>query len=83
MPCAPQSESEAMGEYLHFEVMPETVQRKDNILHGICGYWQGKPVVFMYDMSCQDIIIPESLEPVYPAIEDAVMRFLRQNGMMR
>lgn len=72
-----------MGEYLHFEVMPETVQRKDNILHGICGYWQGKPVVFMYDMSCQDIIIPESLEPVYPAIEDAVMRFLRQNGMMR
>lgn len=72
-----------MGEYLHFEVMPETVQRKDNILHGICGYWLGKPVVFMYDMSCQDIIIPESLEPVYPAIEDAVMRFLRQNGMMR
>lgn len=72
-----------MGEYLHFEVMPETVQRKDNILHGICGYWQGKPVVFMYDMSCQDIIIPESLEPVYPAIEDVVMRFLRQTGMMR
>ena len=83
MPCAPQSESEAMGEYLHFEVRPETVQRKDNILHGVCGYWQGKPVVFMYDMSCQDIIIPESLEPVYPAIEDAVMRFLRQTGMMR
>ena len=72
-----------MGEYLHFEVIPETVQRKDNILHGVCGYWQGKPVVFMYDMSCQDIIIPESLEPVYPAIEDAVMRFLRQTGMMR
>ncbi|MBP0989161.1 MAG: hypothetical protein J6S92_12915 [Oscillospiraceae bacterium] len=72
-----------MGEYLHFEVMPETVQRKDNSLHGICVYWQGKPVVFMYDMSCQDIIIPESLEPVYPAIEDAVMRFLRQTGMMR
>lgn len=53
------------------------------MLHGVCGYWQGKPVVFMYDASTQDIIIPESLEPVYPAIEDAVMRFLRQTGMMR
>lgn len=66
-----------------FEVIPESVQRKGNILHGICGYWQGKPVAFLYDMTAQDIIIPESLEPVYPAIEDAVVRFLRQNGMMR
>lgn len=66
-----------------FEVIPESVQRRDNILHGICGYWQGKPVAFLYDMTAQDIIIPESLEPVYPAIEEAVVRFLRQNGMMR
>ena len=66
-----------------FEVIPESVQHKGNILHGICGYLQGKPVAFLYDMTAQDIIIPESLEPVYPAIEDAVVRFLRQNGMMR
>lgn len=72
-----------MGEYLYFEVIPASVQRQGTMLHGVCGYWQGNPVVFMYDVSCQDIIIPESLEPVYPAIEDAVMRFLRQTGMMR
>lgn len=52
------------------------------MLYGVCGYWQNKPVVFMYDVSCQDIVIPESLEPVYPAIENAVTRFLRQTGMM-
>lgn len=72
-----------MDESIHFEVIPASIQRKDNILHGVCGYWQDKPVVFMYDTSCQDIVIPESLEPVYPAIEDAVVRWLRQNGMMR
>ena len=44
-----------------FEVIPESVQRKGNILHGICGYLQGKPVAFLYDMTAQDIIIPESL----------------------
>lgn len=72
-----------MEQNLHFEVIPESIQRKNNILHGVCGYWQNKPVVFMYDTSCQDIVIPESLEPVYPAIEDAVVRFLRLNGLMR
>lgn len=71
-----------MEQKLYFEVIPESVRRKDNMLYGVCGYWQNKPVVFMYDGSCQDIVIPESLEPVYPAIEDAVTRFLRQTGMM-
>lgn len=72
-----------MEQNLRFEVIPESLKRQGNILHGVCGYWQNKPVVFMYDVSSQDIVIPESLEPVYPAIEEAVVRFLRKNGMMR
>ena len=72
-----------MNNYLHFEVRPETLQETGGMLHVICGEYQGKPVVFMYDASTQDIIIPESLEPVYPAIEDAVVRYLRQTGRLK
>lgn len=72
-----------MDNNLHFEVIPETVEEKGDILHGVIGYYQGKPVVFMYDSSMQDIIIPESLEPIYPAIEDAVVRYLRSTGKLK
>lgn len=68
---------------LHFDVIPETLKKTGNILHGIAGTYQGKSVVFMYDASTQDIIIPESLEPIYPAIEDAVVRYLRSTGKLK
>ena len=63
---------------LHLEVNPASVKRQGNLMHGIAGEWNGLPVLFMYDASAQDIIIPESLEPIYPAIEAAVLRFLRE-----
>ncbi len=68
---------------LHFEVVPETLQEIGDIIHGVAGTYQGKPVVFMYDKSTQDIIIPESLEPIYPAIEEAVVRYLRSTGGLK
>ncbi|MBD5142779.1 MAG: hypothetical protein HDT22_04110 [Ruminococcus sp.] len=72
-----------MNHNLHFDVIPGTLEEKGNILHGVVGTYQGKPVVFMYDASTQDIIIPESLEPVYPAIEEAVVRYLRNTGKLK
>lgn len=72
-----------MNENLHFEVIPESLKEKGTILYGVVGKYQGKPVVFMYDSSVQDIVIPESLEPVYPAIEEAVVRYLRQSGRLK
>ncbi|MDE6776042.1 MAG: hypothetical protein K2J37_07110 [Ruminococcus sp.] len=72
-----------MNENLHFEVIPESLKEMGTIMHGVIGEYQGKPVVFMYDSSVQDIIIPESLEPIYPAIEEAVVRYLRQSGRLK
>ena len=72
-----------MNHNLHFDVIPETLEEKGDILHGIVGTYQGKPVVFMYCASTQGIIIPESLEPVYPAIEEAVVRYLRNTGKLK
>ncbi len=69
-----------MNEKLHFEVIPESLKEMGTILSGVVGKYQEKPVVFMYESSAQDIIIPESLEPIYPAIEEAVVRYLRQTG---
>lgn len=68
---------------LHFEIIPETLKEIGDIIHGVAGIYQGKPVVFMYDKSTQDIIIPESLEPIYPAIEEAVVRYLRSTGELK
>ena len=68
----------------YFEVIPETVKLNEqgDMLTGICGELDGKPVVFTYDIVHQDILIPESLEPVYPDIEDAVVRYLKDTGRM-
>lgn len=71
-----------MNENPHFNVVPESLKVNGNILHGIVGMYQGKPVPFMYDASAQDIVIPESLEPIYPAIEEAVVRYLRSIGKL-
>ena len=68
---------------LKLEVVPESVQKTNGYLHGICGTWAGKPVPFMCQPQTMDILIPESLEPIYPAIEEAVMRYLRETGRMR
>ncbi len=72
-----------MNENLHFEVIPETLREKETMLCGVVGEYQGKPVAFMYDLSVQDIIIPESLEPIYSAIEEAVVRYLHQTGKLK
>ena len=72
-----------MIDNLRFDVIPETIKENGNILHGIVGTYQGKPVVFMYDAKTQDIIIPESLESIYPAIEEAVVRYLRYTGRLK
>lgn len=72
-----------MNTDLHFDVIPETLKEKGDMLCGVVGTYQGKPVAFMYDSSLQDIIIPESLEPVYPAIEEAVVRYLRSTGRLK
>jgi len=67
----------------YFDVIPSTLREKGNILMGVVGTYQGKPVAFMYDSDTQDIIIPESLEPIYPAIEEAVVRYLRNTGRLK
>ena len=72
-----------MSDELRFEVIPETVQERLDVLHGICGEYRGKPVMFMFDTASQGIIIPESMEPVYPEIEAAVKRCLRSTGRMK
>ena len=65
---------------LLLEVIPSTVQENGTLLTAELGIYQDKPVVFTYDTRTQDIMIPESLEPIYPAIEEAVVRYLRQVG---
>lgn len=72
-----------MANTLHFDVVPESLQERGGMLHGIVGYYNGKPVPFLYDPTAQDIITPESLEPIYPAIEEAVVRYLRAAGKMQ
>lgn len=67
---------------LHFEVIPSTLQEKGTLLTGELGVYQDKPVVFTYDSRMQNIMIPESLEPIYPAIEEAVVSYLRKIGKM-
>ena len=69
-------------EKLHLEVIPSTIQENGTLLTAELGVYQGNPVVFTYDSRTQDIMIPEVLEPIYPAIEEAVVRYLRQVGKM-
>ena len=72
-----------MNQEVKLDVLPETVQAKGTILHGLLnGTFQGKQIGFMVDTAIMDIIIPESLEPIYPYIEDAVVRYLKAIGKM-
>ena len=71
-----------MSEYPNFEVKPESLREDGTLLHGIVGEYNGKPVVFIYDSSAQNIIVPEELEPIYPAIEKAVVQYLKENGKL-
>jgi len=64
-------------------VISSTLDRKGNLVTGFLGkedgtqlLYKNKPIVFTFDLSTMaDILIPESLEPIYPLIEDAVMRY--------
>ena len=64
-------------------VIPESLNQRGNLVTGKLGKEDGKallykdkPVIFTFDLATKaDIFIPESLEPVYPLIEDAVMRY--------
>ena len=72
-----------MANALGLNVIPESVQEQNGFLHGICGFWQGNPVPFLLNPAEMDIMTPESLEPIYPAIEEAVVRWMRETGRMR
>ena len=50
-----------MANALGLNVIPESVQEQNGFLHGICGFWQGKPVPFLLNPADMDIMTPESL----------------------
>ncbi len=64
-------------------VIPASLRQEGNFMTGTLGKEDGtplrykdKPILFMFDLSTKaDILIPESLEPIYPLIEDAVLRY--------
>ncbi len=64
-------------------VIPESLNQKGNLVTGTLGkedgtplLYKNKPIIFTFDSDTKaDILIPESLEPIYPLIEDAVMRY--------
>lgn len=64
-------------------VIPNTLNYKANLVTGYLGKKDGthllykdNPIVFTFDTDTNaDIFIPESLEPIYPLNEDAVMRY--------
>ena len=64
-------------------VIPKSLNQRGNLVTGNLGkedgtslLYKNKPIVFTFDFDTKaDIFIPESLEPIYPLIEDAVMRY--------
>ena len=69
-------------------VIPGSLDYKGSLVTGRLGKEDGtlllykdKPIIFTFDLGTKaDIFIPESLEPVYPLIEDAVMRYFVRKG---
>ncbi len=63
-------------------VIPNSLDQKGHLVTGSLGkadgtplLYKNKPIIFTFDLDTKaDILIPESLEPIYPLIEDAVMR---------
>ena len=64
-------------------VIPNSLDQKGNLVTGSLGkadgtalLYKNKPIIFTFDLVTKaDILIPESLEPIYPLIEDAVIRY--------
>ena len=64
-------------------VIPSSLNQKGNLVTGSLGkadgtslLYKNKPIIFTFDLDTKaDILIPESLEPIYPLIEDAVIRY--------
>lgn len=64
-------------------VIPNSLNQKGNLVTGNLGkadgtslLYKNKPIIFTFDLDTKaDILIPESLEEIYPLIEDAVMRY--------
>lgn len=64
-------------------VIPNSLNNRGNLVTGNLGkedgtllFYKNKPIVFTFDFDTKaDILIPESLEPIYSLIEDAVMRY--------
>lgn len=64
-------------------VIPNSLNQRGNLVTGNLGkedgtplFYNNKPIVFTFDFDTKaDFFIPESLEPIYSLIEDAVMRY--------
>ncbi|HAJ97421.1 MAG TPA: hypothetical protein DCO72_06775 [Ruminococcus sp.] len=64
-------------------VIPDSLNQKGNLVTGSLGkadgtplLYKNKPIIFTFDLDTKaDILIPESLEAIYPLIEDAVVRY--------
>ena len=72
---------------MQFFVIPDSLNRKGDLVTGTLGdmdgkplFYYDKPIIFTFDLATMaDIMIPESLEPLYPLIEDAVLRYFKNN----
>jgi len=69
-----------MSEATHFEVQPDTVKLIGDVMHGVAGTYQGRPVSFICDTKDQSILVPEGMEDVYHDILNAVVRYLKIVG---
>ncbi|HBB71898.1 MAG TPA: hypothetical protein DCZ71_04750 [Ruminococcus sp.] len=64
-------------------VIPDSLNQKGNLVTGRLGredgtllFYKDKPIIFTFDLDTKaDILIPESLEDIYPLIEEAVVRY--------
>ena len=60
-----------------------SLNQKGNLVTGSLGkadgtplLYKSKPIIFTFDLDTKaDILIPESLESIYPLIEDAVVQY--------
>ena len=67
-------------------VIPGSLEQREHLVTGTLGNADGKallfrdkPIIFTFDLSTKaDIFIPHSLDPIYPLIEDAVLRYFVQ-----
>ncbi len=67
-------------------VIPGSLEQREHLVTGTLGnadgkalLFRGKPILFTFDLQTRaDILIPHSLDPIYPLIEDAVVRYFLQ-----